>query len=111
VQAARGVGSGSDATKQLQEAEDIQGRRVLTAYAHVAPLGWLVFVELPRAEAYATLYATMERSGIRLTNVCTAAMACSVTADKAAKIAKPIVETSIKVRQNLEKFVWSSREK
>jgi hypothetical protein len=69
VQAARGVGSGSDATKQLQEAEDIQGRRVLTAYAHVAPLGWLVFVELPRAEAYAPLYATMERSGIRLTNV------------------------------------------
>jgi hypothetical protein len=32
-------------------------------------------------------------------------------ADKVAKIAKPIVETSIKVRQNLEKFVWSSREK
>jgi lactate dehydrogenase-like 2-hydroxyacid dehydrogenase len=28
-----------------------------------------------------------------------------------AKIAKPIVETSVKVRQNLEKFVWSSREK
>jgi hypothetical protein len=26
-------------------------------------------------------------------------------------IAKPIVETSVKVRQNLEKFVWSSREK
>jgi hypothetical protein len=26
-------------------------------------------------------------------------------------IAKAIVETSVKVRQNLEKFVWSSREK
>jgi signal transduction histidine kinase len=68
VQAARatGSGSGSDATEQLQEAEDIQGRRVLTAYAHVAPLGWIVFVELPRAEAYAPLYTTIERSGILL---------------------------------------------
>jgi hypothetical protein len=28
-----------------------------------------------------------------------------------AKIAKPTVETSDKVRLNLEKFVWSSREK
>ena len=58
VQAARSAGSG-EATEQLQEAEDIQGRRVLTAYAHVAPLGWLVFAELPRAEAYAPLYATI----------------------------------------------------
>jgi signal transduction histidine kinase len=62
VQAARGA----EATEQIQEAEDIQGRRVLTAYARVAPLGWLVFVELPRAEAYAPLYATIERSGILL---------------------------------------------
>jgi hypothetical protein len=30
---------------------------------------------------------------------------------KIAKIAKPTVETSDKVRLNLEKFVWSSREK
>jgi hypothetical protein len=29
------------------------GREVLTAYARVAPLGWLVFVERPTAEAYA----------------------------------------------------------
>ena len=66
VQAARAAGSGSDATEQLQEAEDIQGRRVLTAYAHVAPLGWIVFVELPRAEAYAPLYTSIKRSGILL---------------------------------------------
>ena len=39
---------------------------MLTAYAHVAPLGWLVFVELPRAEAYAPLYSTIQRSGILL---------------------------------------------
>jgi signal transduction histidine kinase len=66
VQAARAAGSGGDATEQLQEAEDIQGRRVLTAYAHVTPLGWIVFVELPRAEAYAPLYTSIERSGILL---------------------------------------------
>ena len=66
VQAARAAGNGSEATEQIQEAEDIQGRRVLTASAHVAPLGWLVFVELPRAEAYAPLYTTIERSGILL---------------------------------------------
>jgi signal transduction histidine kinase len=65
VQAARAAGAGQ-ATEQLQVADDIQGRRVLTAYAHVSPLGWLVFVELPVAEAYAPLYSTIERSGILL---------------------------------------------
>jgi signal transduction histidine kinase len=65
VQAARAIGSGQ-ATEQLQVADDIQGRRVLTAYAHVSPLGWLVFVELPVAEAYAPLVSTIERSGILL---------------------------------------------
>jgi signal transduction histidine kinase len=65
VQAARAAGAGQ-ATEQLQVADDIQGRRVLTAYAHVAPLGWLVFVELPVAEAYAPLYSTIGRSGILL---------------------------------------------
>src|SRR5436190_10988387 len=44
VQAARVARSGG-ATEQLEEAEGIQGGRVLTAYAHVAPLGCVVFVE------------------------------------------------------------------
>jgi signal transduction histidine kinase/DNA-binding response OmpR family regulator len=65
VQAARAAGSGQSA-ELLQVAEDVQGRQVLTAFAHVAPLGWLVFVELPVAEAYAPLYTTIERSGILL---------------------------------------------
>src|SRR6516225_6191636 len=65
VQAARAAGAGHE-TEQLQVSDDIQGRRVLTAYAHVAPLGWLVFVELPVAEAYAPLYATIKRSGVLL---------------------------------------------
>ena len=50
----------------MQESEDIGGRKVLTAYAPVAPLGWLVFVELPAAEAYAPLYAALERLALVL---------------------------------------------
>jgi signal transduction histidine kinase len=65
VQAARAGGAGQ-APEQVREAVDIQGRRVLTAYAPVAPLGWLVFVELPFDEAYSPLYSSVERSGIVL---------------------------------------------
>jgi signal transduction histidine kinase len=65
VQAARSGGAGQ-VPEQVREAEDIQGRRVLTAYAPVAPLGWLVFVELPFEEAYSPLYASVERSGVVL---------------------------------------------
>src|SRR6266581_2889407 len=52
--------------EQVQEAQDLQGRRVFTAHAPVDPLGWLVFVELPADEAYAPLYASIERSGALL---------------------------------------------
>jgi hypothetical protein len=37
----------------VQVAHDIHGREVLTAYAPVPRLGWLVFVERPTDEAYA----------------------------------------------------------
>jgi hypothetical protein len=40
----------------VQEAEDIEGRKVLTAYAPVAKLGWLVFVEWPVEEAFAAFW-------------------------------------------------------
>src|SRR5579863_2770136 len=59
VRSARAAGSGD----AVQEAEDITGNRVLTAYAQVTPLGWLVFVETPVAEAYAPLYASIQRTG------------------------------------------------
>jgi hypothetical protein len=45
VRAARTDGAGAGG-----EAKDIHGRDVLTAYAMVAPLGWLVFVEMPIEE-------------------------------------------------------------
>ena len=59
VRAARGEIGGAGA--EVQEAEDIQGQKVLTAYAPVAPLGWLLFVELPSQEAYAPLYKALQR--------------------------------------------------
>jgi len=46
--ASAGTGSGP-----VQSAKDILGRDLLTAYAPVSPLGWLVFVELPIEEVNA----------------------------------------------------------
>jgi GAF domain-containing protein/HAMP domain-containing protein len=59
VQSAR-AGSTDD---QVQEADDIGGHKVLTAYAPVNPLGWFVFVETPIEEAYAPLYVSIQRIG------------------------------------------------
>src|SRR5437773_1709563 len=72
VRAARaGVASGGADTSDIppetvQEAENIEGRKVLTAYARVAPLGWLMFVELPAGEAYGPPYAARKRLGFVL---------------------------------------------
>jgi signal transduction histidine kinase len=50
----------------LEGAENIQGQKVLTASAPIAPLGWTMFVELPVEEAYASLYAALRRLAIVL---------------------------------------------
>jgi hypothetical protein len=52
VQAARAAGSAAP-PQSLQAVKDINGYEVLAAYAPVAPLGWLVFVELPVDEVAA----------------------------------------------------------
>src|SRR5215472_12336171 len=65
VEAAREHLAGKE-SEQVQEADDLQTHRVLTAYAPISPLGWIMFVELPVEEAYAPLYATLERSGLIL---------------------------------------------
>ena len=52
VRAARWVSAGAG-SGPVQSAKDILGRDLLTAYAPVAPLGWLVFVELPIEEVNA----------------------------------------------------------
>jgi len=65
VQAAQAI-AGAMPSDPLQVAKDIQGRRVLTTYAPIPPLGWLVFVELPVDEAYRPLYATIRRMTLLL---------------------------------------------
>jgi len=63
VRAARTAESNGAADQPLQGV-DIKGRRVLSAYAEVAPPGWQVFAELPLDEAYAPLYDSALRSGV-----------------------------------------------
>ncbi|GMP11163.1 sensor histidine kinase [Bradyrhizobium sp. TM239] len=50
----------------LEEARNIQGQKVLTASAPIEPLHWTMFVELPVEEAYASLYASLQRLAIVL---------------------------------------------
>jgi HAMP domain-containing protein len=54
------------AEERPSQGVDIEGRRVLSAYAVATPPGWLVFTELPIGEAYAPLYDSVMRSGILL---------------------------------------------
>jgi PAS domain S-box-containing protein len=57
-------------------AKGIGGGSVLTAHAAIAPLGWLVFVEVPLSEAFAPLYGQAVRSlGLLLVGLCVAAIA------------------------------------
>ncbi|MBV8764485.1 MAG: GAF domain-containing protein, partial [Hyphomicrobiales bacterium] len=65
VQAAQAGGSDAD-SESLQGAKNIQGQEVLTASAPIAPLGWTMFVELPVEEAYASLYAALQRLALVL---------------------------------------------
>jgi two-component system NtrC family sensor kinase len=58
--------AGDASAEQVQEADDLAGHKVLTAYAPVAPLGWFVFVETPAAEAYAPLYTSIQRTWLVL---------------------------------------------
>jgi signal transduction histidine kinase len=43
-------------------ATDLQGRRVLTAFATIAPLGWSVFVEQPLVEAFEPVRSSIFRT-------------------------------------------------
>ena len=65
VKSARAAAA-DNAAEQVQEAVDIDGHKVLTASAPVSPLGWHVFVETPIQEAYAPLYAALERTALVL---------------------------------------------
>ena len=58
--------SSAAALEQPSVVEDIEGRQVLSVHAPIAPLGWLVFVELPVAEAHEPLYGSIRRSAVLL---------------------------------------------
>ena len=47
-------------------AENLAGKKVLSAHAPIAPLGWSVFVEAPLSEAFAPLYGAALRTGLLL---------------------------------------------
>lgn len=65
VQTARALQS-PQSSGRSSVAVGLNGREVLSAYAPVTPLGWLVFAEMPVEEAYAPLYDTLIRSGLLL---------------------------------------------
>ena len=74
VQAARAAEAAASHDEEV--ANSLDGKRVLSAYAPVESLGWLLFAETPIAEAYAPLYASIERSGLLIV----AALALAVMA-------------------------------
>ncbi|MBR1178746.1 GAF domain-containing protein [Bradyrhizobium sp. KB893862 SZCCT0404] len=57
---------GGTMSDELSEARNIQGQKVLTASAPIEPMHWTMFVELPVEEAYAALYAALERLALVL---------------------------------------------
>jgi PAS domain S-box-containing protein len=62
--AAPGGPGGPDADDAATVAEGLQGGQILAAHAAIAPLGWLVLVERPLADAYAPLRAPILRSAV-----------------------------------------------
>lgn len=54
------------ASAENTTAANEHGRSVLIAHAEIAPLGWYVLVELPAAEAFAPLYASLVATGLVL---------------------------------------------
>ena len=96
VQAAGGTGANQAGF--TGDGRDPAGVPVLSAYAKIAPLNWTVFVEQPRAEAFAPLVASIARSVLILL----AALALAVTAGifAARRMVAPIEE----LRRGAQRF-------
>ena len=65
---------------------DLQGDEVFSAHAPIPTLRWTVFVESPRGEAYAPLYATLRRTAL----VLVAALLAYATTAAAAHFLPPV---------------------
>lgn len=82
VKVAQGDNLGAS-TGVVENARDLKGQQVLSAYARIAPLNWLVFVGLPSKEAYAPLNATIWQMAFVLFGaLCLAGLAGMVLARK-----------------------------
>jgi signal transduction histidine kinase/ActR/RegA family two-component response regulator/HPt (histidine-containing phosphotransfer) domain-containing protein len=68
--------SGADVPQGGDVVTDLNNRRVLSTFAPVRALGWRVFVELPLAEAYASIDASILRSLLLLAGV----LGCAIVA-------------------------------
>ncbi|MEO6410619.1 MAG: cache domain-containing protein, partial [Burkholderiaceae bacterium] len=55
-----------DAAAAPEVARNLQGEPVLSAFERIPTLAWTVFVESPRAEAFAPLYVTLQRMALVL---------------------------------------------
>jgi signal transduction histidine kinase len=55
-----------DSGSANEAAHDLAGRQMLAAHTPIPALGWTVFVESPRAEAFAPLYVTLQRMALVL---------------------------------------------
>jgi HAMP domain-containing protein len=62
VTAALPLVHGAGGAPMVTVAENQDAQSVLSAHATIQPLGWLVFVEVPRREAFAPLYGAALRS-------------------------------------------------
>jgi signal transduction histidine kinase len=66
VKAALAGSAPGNPRSQVTIARDFKNRRVMTAYATIAPLKWSVFVEQPLEEAFESLYASIQRTIVLL---------------------------------------------
>ena len=57
-----GWGQSTGSTPAVMVADNLAGHAVLTAHAMIPQLGWRVFVEVPRSEAFAPLYGAAIRT-------------------------------------------------
>jgi signal transduction histidine kinase len=67
VEATRAAVAGSQGVPiEATFGRSLQGKEVLSASATIDPLGWLVFVDLPIREAFAPIYASVQRTVVLL---------------------------------------------
>src|SRR5262249_38244214 len=73
VAKARSTDTAPATREGVEIVQDVQGREVLTAHATIAPLRWLIVVELPLHEAYAPLDQSINRSSLLVVGALTLA--------------------------------------